>query len=44
MTLNGINVFLRTLSEIINQSASVALKLVIIGLLIVIEQWADKTF
>mgnify|MGYP000394339211 CR=1 FL=1 len=42
MNFSGINEAVKTLADLINNMASVALKLIIIGLLIVIEQWVEN--
>jgi len=41
MTLENINHYLKNLAEIINHTASIALKLIIIGAFIVFEQWIE---
>jgi len=41
MNINAINETIKTLAEMINNIASVALKLIIIGLIIVVEQWIE---
>jgi len=40
--MNAFNQTLKTMAELINNAASVALKLIIIGFIIVIEQWIEK--
>mgnify|MGYP000656787101 CR=1 FL=1 len=42
MSFESINNGLRLLAEILNHSASIALKLITIGILIIAEQWLDQ--
>jgi len=39
VNVGAINETLRTIAELINNLAAIALKLIIIGVIIVIEQW-----
>ena len=42
MNFTAINETLKIIAELINNLASVALKLIVIGLLIVFEQWVEN--
>jgi len=42
MNFNAINEAIKTIADLINNAASVALKLIVIGLLIVVEQWIEN--
>jgi len=42
MNFNAVNETVKTIAELINNLATVALKLLVIGLLIVVEQWVEN--
>lgn len=42
MNFSAVNETVKTLAELINNLASVALKIFVIGALIVIEQWVEQ--
>jgi len=41
MNLSGVNESIKTLAELINNLASVALKLILIGAVLLFEQWIE---
>jgi len=42
MNFSAVNETVKTIAELINNLATVALKLLVIGLLIVVEQWIEN--